>query len=68
MPSPLYNAFGNRPSGNTGNIFQQFNQFKRMFNGNPKQQVQELLNSGRMSQSQFNHLKQMAEQFERMMR
>lgn len=68
MPSPLYNAFGNRPMGNMGNLMQQFDQFRRTFNGNPMQQVQSLLNSGRMSQSQFNQLKQMADQFQRMMR
>ena len=68
MPSPLYDAFGNNPMGNMNGLMQRFNQFKKTFSGNPQQQVQQLLNSGRMSQEQFNQLKQMAEQMQRMIR
>lgn len=35
---------------------------------NPQQAVQELLNSGRMSQEQFNNLRQMASQFQQYMK
>ena len=67
MPSPLYNAFGNNPMGNMNGLLQRFNQFKKTFSGNPQQQVQQLLNSGRMTQDQFNQLKQMADQMQKMM-
>lgn len=71
MASPLYKQFGNQSAngmfGNMQNMMQQFNQFRQTFQGDPKQQVQQLLNSGRMSQSQFNQLKQMADQFMKMM-
>lgn len=68
MPSPLYNAFGNNnPMGNMNGLLQRFNQFKKTFSGNPQQQVQQLLNSGRMTQDQFNQLKQMADQIQKMM-
>lgn len=68
MPSPLFNAFGNNnPTGNINNLLQRFNQFKRTFSGNPQQQVQQLLNSGRMTQDQFNQLKQMADQIQKFM-
>ena len=30
-----------------------FNQFRNMFSGDPKQQIQQLLNSGRVTQSQY---------------
>lgn len=30
-----------------------FNQFRNMFSGDPRQQVQQLLNSGRITQSQY---------------
>lgn len=30
-----------------------FNQFRNMFSGDPRQQVQQLLNSGKVSQSQY---------------
>lgn len=66
MPSPLYNAFGNQ--GNQMNdLINRFNQFKRSFNGNPQQMVQQLLNSGRMTQNQFDQFKQMADQMRKFM-
>lgn len=67
MGNPFYNAppqgspFGNNPMLN---MIQQFQQFKANFQGDPKQKVQELLNSGQMSQQQFNQLSQLAQQFQ----
>lgn len=49
-------------------MIQQFNQFRQQFQGDPKQQVQNLLNSGQMSQAQFNQLQQQATQFMQMMK
>lgn len=57
------NPFGSGPFGNMMNMMQQFNQFKANFQGDPQQKVQELLNSGRMTQQQFNQLSNMAQQF-----
>lgn len=58
MSNPLYNQLqGNAPMNP---MLQQFMQFKRNFNGNPQQAVQELINSGRISQSQVNQLAQQA--------
>ena len=67
--NPFYNQNGpaqNNPFGNNPmvNMFQQFLQFKNNFQGDPRQKVQELLNSGQMSQQQFNHLSQLAQQFQ----
>jgi len=45
----------------------QFNQFANSFQGNPQQQVQQLLNSGRMTQQQFNDLYSAARQIQNMM-
>ena len=63
MPNGMMygNSFG--PFGNMMNMIQQFNQFRSNFQGNPQQKVQELLNSGQMSQQQFNQLSQMAQVF-----
>ena len=67
MASPLFNAFGNAPQlGNMNGLLQRFNQFKKTFSGNPREQVQQLLNTGRMSQAQFNQLKQMADELQKM--
>lgn len=59
MPSPLFNQLNPMPSNN---MIQQFMQFKRMFNGDPKQMVQQMLNSGRISQTQLNQYTQQANQ------
>lgn len=44
-------------------MLQQFNQFKQNFRGDPQQEVQKLLASGRMNQHQLNQLQSMANQF-----
>lgn len=48
-------------------MINQFNQFRQQFNGDPKQTVQNLLNSGQMSQQQFNQLQQQATQFQQIL-
>ena len=49
--------------GNMQNFMNQFNQFRQEIgNQNPQVMVQQLLDSGRMSQEQFNQLSQMANQ------
>lgn len=62
--SSLFSMFGNQPS----NILSQFQQFKKSFQGNPREQVQQLLDSGQMTQQQFNQLSQLATQFQQMMK
>jgi hypothetical protein len=54
----------NTPMNNTMQMIAQFKQFKQNFQGNPKQKVMELLNSGQMTQAQFNQYQQMAQQFQ----
>lgn len=69
--SSLFNMFGRQqPPTNSGfaNMMSQFNQFKQNFQGDPKQQVQNLLSSGQMTQQQFNQLSQAAMQFQNFMR
>lgn len=52
---------------NMGNLFQRFQHFQQMFRGDPRQQVQNLLNSGRVTQAQYNQAVQMANQLQRML-
>ena len=61
MSNPLFQQFGNQGLGN--DIFSKFNEFRSNFQGDPKAKVQELLNTGQMSQEQFNMLSQMAQKF-----
>lgn len=55
------------PFGNIQQMMQQFNQFRQSFQGDPKQTVMQMVNSGRISQSQLNQAQQMARQFQQMM-
>ena len=57
--NPLYNQM-NRTSGN--DFITRFNQFRQTINGDPRTQVQNLLNSGRVSQEQYNMAVQQANQ------
>ena len=56
----LYKSLGgNAPAANQ-NVIARFNQFRQSFQGDPKQAVQNLLNSGRISQEQYNQAVQIA--------
>lgn len=70
MSNPLFNALGDGiPNGNGPmQMIQQFMQFKQNFNGDPKAEVQKMLQSGRISQQQLNQVQQMAGQFRRMLK
>lgn len=71
MPNPLFNQMGGGqmtgPMGQMQQMMNAFQQFKANFKGDPQQEVQRLLNSGQMSQQQYNQLTQMAQQMSRMM-
>lgn len=59
MPNPLFNTLGGGNNPMTG-MLSEFYKFKANLQGDAKQQVQELLNSGRMTQQQYNQLQQPA--------
>ena len=59
MANPLYNAL--QPQNNLNAFKQQVMNMKNSI-PNPRDEVQRLLNSGQMSQEQFNQLSQMAQQ------
>ncbi len=61
MSNNLYNAMG-RQNNPLEQIAQQAREFRKQFNGNPRQQVEQLLASGRMSQAEFNRYSQIAQQ------
>ena len=65
MSNPLYQQM--QPQNPMSGIMQRFQQFQQMFKGDPRQQVQQLLNSGKVSQTQYNNAVQMANQFQRML-
>lgn len=64
MSNSLFNLMNPlpNPTNNFTNLLTQFNQFRSIFTGNPQEQVQKLLQSGKMTQEQFNSLAQTANQ------
>lgn len=58
--NPLYQQLGNNNQNNP--MLQQFLQFRKNFNGNPQQIVQNMLNSGKITQAQVNQCAQKANQ------
>jgi hypothetical protein len=62
MASPLYNQLGQGQPAQGKNLIQQIADFKKTFTGNPQQAVQQLINSGRISQQQVNQYAQQANQ------
>ena len=64
MANPLFNAFGGNQQNN---MLMEIQNFKNKFaNINPRTEVERLLNSGQMSQAQFNQLAQQAQQIVQM--
>ena len=66
MSNALYNQFG-RQNNHLEQIAQQAREFRRQFSGNPRQEVERLLQSGAMSQQDFNRFSQIAQQVVQMM-
>ena len=68
MNSSIFKAMGNTPFGNVQNIMNGVNQLKQTFSGNPQQTINQMLQSGKISQSQLDQAKRMAEQIQSMLR
>ena len=70
MSNPLFNALGGgMPQGNGPvQMIQQLMQFKQNFKGDPKAEVEKMLQSGRISQHQLNKVQQMAGQFQNLLK
>ena len=65
MSNPLFNMMGG--NGMQNPMLQQLMQFRSTFKGDARTQVQQMLNSGRVSQSQYDQAVQMANQISKMM-
>lgn len=69
MPNPLFQQLNNGMSGNNPlSMIQKFNEFRKSFTGDPKQMVEQLLQSGRMTQQDFNRYSQMASEFQKLVK
>ncbi len=71
MSNPIFQAMGanigNAGAGGPFRMIQQFIEFANGFKGNPQEEVQKLLNSGQMTQEQYNVLQGQATQFRQLL-
>ena len=71
MANPLFQALGcGQMPGQMGqfqNIVQQFRQFQQTFQGDPKAEVEKMLQSGALTQEQLNRAQAMARQFQNLL-
>lgn len=68
MANPLMGVIGGGKMpgmmGNFQQMVQQYQQFRQTFQGDPKAEVEKLVQSGKISQDQLNQLQMMANQFQ----
>ncbi len=65
----IFNALGNRNMNNgRQNILQQYQQFRKMFKGNPEDIIRQKLQSGEITQQQLEQAKAMMQQFSQMLK
>ena len=63
MANPLFNELNKKPANNPfSQIISQAQQLKQTFKGNPKAEVERLVQTGQMSQEQFNQFARIANQ------
>jgi hypothetical protein len=61
MANPLFGNFGGQ-SNPIADIIRQAKDFRKQFTGNPRQEVERLLQTRQMSQQDFNRYSQIAQQ------
>lgn len=63
MANSLFQQFGAAPqNAQVDRIKNEYARFRSQFSGDPKAQVQQMLNSGQITQAQFEQARQMAAQ------
>ena len=62
MANPLFSALGGQQMNPMAQLVADAKRLQQTTTGNPKQMVEELVKSGRMSQDQFNQYAQIANQ------
>lgn len=62
MANPLFSALGGRQMNPMSQLVADAKRLQQTMTGNPKQMVEELVKSGKMSQQDFNNYAQIANQ------
>ena len=68
MSNPLIEALGGGVNPQFQQLVQRFQQFKSTFQGDPQQEVQKMLQSGKITQQQLNQAQSFAQQFQALMK
>ena len=68
MSNPLFEALGGGVNPQFQQLVQRFLQFKSTFQGDPQQEVQKMLQSGKITQQQLNQAQSFAQQFQALMK
>nr|DAI91740.1 MAG TPA: Protein of unknown function (DUF2680) [Caudoviricetes sp.]DAJ43168.1 MAG TPA: Protein of unknown function (DUF2680) [Caudoviricetes sp.]DAN03533.1 MAG TPA: Protein of unknown function (DUF2680) [Caudoviricetes sp.]DAP86791.1 MAG TPA: Protein of unknown function (DUF2680) [Caudoviricetes sp.] len=68
MSNPLFEALGGGVNPQFQQLVQRFQQFKSTFQGDPQQEVQKMLQSGKITQQQLNQAQSFAQQFQALMK
>lgn len=66
MANKLFNQFGNQLNP-LEQLAQQAREFQKQFKGSPRQEVERLLQTGQLSQADFNRYSQIAQQVAQIM-
>lgn len=71
MANELYNEYANQgaqsaPDVSFADFVRQWQQFRAQYQGDPRQQIQQMLQSGQLTQEQLNHAQQLVQQFIRL--
>ena len=66
MSNPIFQQMN--PMNNIQQVLQRFKQFQQSFHGDARQQVQQLLNSGKITQSQYDNAVKLAQQLQQLIK
>lgn len=68
MSNPIFERFGKQNQNDGMSAFiEQLNKFRNGIQGDPQQQVMQMVNSGRITQDQLNQAQRMATQIQKML-
>lgn len=66
MSNPIFQQMN--PMNNIQQMLQRFKQFQQSFHGDARQQVQQLLNSGKVTQAQYDNAVKLAQQLQQLIK
>ena len=67
MNNPLYKQIQQQNPNPMNEFMQRFQQFRQSFSGDPQEQIQKMMNAGKVSQQDYNNAYQKAQQVMRML-